>query len=114
MFPVTSEHQRNAYKVYCMAAELAAIGGTNYLSGLATTLVTAANIFQNLHNEQIAAAHLVIAYNNANSAGAGLTSLAMTTAAGLVKHLQACTPRQLEQAELLLRCKLGRAKAYPQ
>ena len=111
MFPVTSSHQRNAYKVYCMAAELNAIGGTNYLSTLTTTLVSDANIFQNLHNEHIAAAHLAIAFNNANAAGAGLAVAAAPT---LVKHLQACTPRQLELAELLLRCKLGRAKAYPQ
>jgi len=112
-YPITSDHKKLALKVYFLAAELAAIGGTNYLSVLGTTLNTASNIFQNLSNDQLAAADLTIAYNNANAAGAGL-STNQQTLAGNVKVLNAFTDRQLKQAELLLHCALGRGKVYPQ
>lgn len=100
--------------VYFNAAELAAIGGTNYLSALTTTLNEDAKIFNNLTNDDLGlvgqafpgVAILTINYNNANSAGAGLSSNIQTLSAA-VGALKMMTDRQLWQAYLLLQCKLG-------
>lgn len=106
-----------AYLVYFMAAELAGIGGTNYLSTLTTTLNEDAKVFNNLSNDQLGVgvvgspypgvATLAIAYNNANGAGAGL-STNIQTLSEAVAALKMMTDRQLAQAYLLLLCRLGR------
>lgn len=116
-WPTTNDHQKMAYLVYFMAAELAAIGGTNYLSALTTTLNTDAKIFNNLSNDQLGVgvvgspfpgvATMAIAYNNANGAGAGLSGNIQTLSAA-VAGLKQMTDRQLSQAYVLLLCKLGR------
>lgn len=106
-----------ALLVYFNAAELAAIGGTNYLSALTTTLNTDANVFQNLSNDQLGVgvvgsafpgvATLAINYNNANAAGAALSSNIQTLSAA-ISALKMMTERQLAQAYLLLQCRLGK------
>ncbi len=116
-FPTTSDHRKMAYLVYFNAAELAAIGGTNYLSALTTTLLTDSKIFNTLSNDQLGVgvvgdpfpgvATLTISYNNANSAGAALSSNIQTLSTA-VAGLRMMTDRQLAQAYVLLQCKLGK------
>ena len=116
-WPTTNDHQKMALLVYFNAAELAAIGGTNYLSALTTTLNTDANVFQNLSNDQLGVgvvgsafpgvATLAINYNNANAAGAALSSNIQTLSAA-ISALKMMTERQLAQAYLLLQCRLGK------
>jgi hypothetical protein len=121
-----SGHQKMAFLVYFMAAELKAIGGTNYLAAdgnvLRNTLNTDAVIFNNYSDEQLGVgmvgtyagqATLNSAYENANANGASLPTdvnvIAVRTAG-----LNQMNDRQLAQAFLLLLVKLGRHAAYPQ
>lgn len=116
-FPTTDDQTKFALLVYFNAAELAALGGTNYLSTLTTTLITDSDIYNTLTGDQLGVADsgsgfpgvsiLTINYTNANTVGAALsTSIQTLTAA--VKTLRRSTWRQLAQAYLLLQCKLGR------
>ena len=106
-----------ALLVYLNAIELQAIGGTNYISALTTTLITDSKIFNTLTNDQLGvgivgepftgAATLMIAYNNATSAG-GAPPTNMDSVAAAIHELVHCTSRELAQAYVLLQCKLGR------
>jgi hypothetical protein len=112
--------------VYFMAAELKALGGTNYIAAdgkvLKNTLNSDADIFNNYSADQLGVgpvgtyagiATLVVAYNNANANGANL-STDVEAMAILVAGLKMMNDRQLAQAFLLLLVKLGRHATYPQ
>lgn len=100
-------------RVYFDMLQLAAIGGTDYSSAIATMNVDANSLSCGFKPDDFAAAELVIASNNATAAGASVPSTKATLAAA-VKCLENYTPEQLRQMQLLLYCKLGQAKAYPQ
>lgn len=108
-------HERRALKVYLMSKQLAAIGGTAYTLGPAGTLNTAAQGYCGLLQERdaLAVSWLVIEKNNAVEAGATISS-SNATLADEIKCLNNFPDWKLTLMELLLRCELGRAQAYPQ
>jgi uncharacterized Zn-binding protein involved in type VI secretion len=119
-------HSKLAFLIYFMAAELKAMGGTNYLASdgsiLRNTLNLDADIFNNYSADQLGVgpvgmyvgiATVVSAYDNANANGANLPT-DVNAMAILVAGLRNMNDRQLAQAFLLLLVKLGRHAAYPQ
>jgi hypothetical protein len=111
---VLSEQQRLALRVYFLANQLARIGGTNYLSALTTTLVSAANdIFERSTPLQLDQALTTIYYNSAVALGASVSSDIQTLMTNTV-GLQSVDMTMLQKMELTLLCKLGVPKAYPQ
>lgn len=113
-FKQLSTHDQQALMVYFKAAELAALGGTNYLAALSTTLVTdAACAYNKLNPSQYVLAELVIEQGNANDAGAA-TSTDIQVLSGLIKCLKNQNETMLKAMDLVLTCKLGRHAALPQ
>lgn len=113
---VRDTHKARVLKVWFMAKQLAALGTTDYTASAATlkTMSDDANgITCGLDSDAIRAAELVIEYNNAVAAGATV-STAPSTLASDVACLNNYDNKMLDKMELLLRCKLGRGKAYPQ
>jgi hypothetical protein len=109
-----TKNQQIAVKIYFLAAQLAAIGGTNYLGALGSTLMTDSRCrFQAYTPDDYRAVDIVIEKNNAVSAGASISSN-IDTVVTQVNCLQNAQLGQLRAAEQYLRCQLGRAKAYPQ
>jgi len=108
-----SEHQQNARRVYFDLLQLAAILGTDYSSAIGTLNTDSNTLTCGFQPDNFASAELVIAANNATSAGATVPSTKAALAAA-VKCLEDYTPAQLKAMKLLLYCKLGRAKNYTQ
>lgn len=109
-----SPKQAKALDLYAKVLELAAIGGTNYLTLLTSTLLSdAATMTCGMEQADRDAARLVIAFNNAAAAGATVPST-MAGKLDIAKCLVEATDKQLDEALVLLLCQLGRAKAYPQ
>lgn len=104
-----------ALEVYYKAKQLAAIGGTDYTAGLGPdgSLNTAAVEFKTMNEFEVELAHLVIDKNNAVAAGATISS-DIQTLMSEIKCLKNFDVPTLERMNLLLDCKLGRSKAYPQ
>ncbi len=99
--------------IYAKVLQLAAIGGTDYRSLLATTLLSdAATLTCGFDKSDLDAAMVQIAYNNATTAGASVGTLA--TQVNNARCLEQATEDQLDEALVLLQCKLGVHKAYPQ
>ena len=120
------DHMKMTLIVYFMAAELKALGGSNYIAADGKVdknrLNKDADIFNNYSPDQLGVgpvgtyagiATLVSAYNNANANGANLSS-DVEAMAILVAGLKMMNDRQLAQAFLLLLVGLGRHAAYPQ
>ena len=108
------EKQRMAFKVWFMVNELAAIGGTDYTAALGTTLLDDANdLISAMTRDDREVAELSIAFNNAVEAGATL-STDVNTLIEDVRLLVDASDDQLQQMYLLLLCKLGVHKDYPQ
>lgn len=108
-------HRRKALKVYLMALQLAAIGGTDYTDFTDDTLNEAATAYCGLLKDRdaLAVAWLVIEANNAEEAGATVPS-DIQDIAEAIKCLKNYPDWKLQLMELLLRCELGRAEDYPQ
>lgn len=109
---VLNAKQRMAFLVYFMALELNAVGGTNYTSLLVSTasgglLYDATQLAQKMTADQRQTAILNIYRNNAVAAGAS-PSADPSVLADNVKCLINATDDQLEQAFILLLCKLGK------
>ena len=111
--PVLNSHQQMAMRIYFEASQLKAIGGTDYTSALSTTLVTDSDCLKTLYPGERDAVRLVIEENNANSAGAAL-STSINTLMTAIACLQNVDANTMEVMEIYLRCQLGQAKAYPQ
>lgn len=108
------EKQRMAFKIWFMVNELAALGGTDYTAALGTTLLDDANdLISQMTRDDRAVAELSIAFNNAVEAGATLSS-DVDTLMGEARLLMDASPDTLQQMYLLLLCKLGVHKDYPQ
>lgn len=104
--------QRMAAILYFNSLELAANGGTSYTLGVNGTLLAAAKDYNTMTEDQISVANVVIAYNNAVSAGAAPAS----TIQGLqeaIKCIELFGPRMMEQMKLVLECQLGKHAAPP-
>ena len=100
--------------VYFMAAELAALGGTDYTRELGPdgSLAPASACNAELTPYQRDLARLLIAQNNAADAGAVLPEDAALPDEIACLALQ--PPAMLDSMELTLLCLLGRHAAWPQ
>lgn len=95
-----------------MVKELAAIGGTDYSNALTTTLISdAVTLARTMNLSERRLAIMTIYKNNAVAAGASIPSNSNTLRDN-VKCL--VNYPDLKSVELLLLCKLGVHKAYPQ
>lgn len=114
-FQNLNETQQKALMVYLKAKELAELGGTDYTAqlGHSGTLNTAAAAYNTMADWQVELAHLVIQQDNANSAGAAI-STNIQTLMDEIKCLEDFSNSTLDRMDLLLTCQLGRHAAYPQ
>ena len=108
--------QRKLAQIYFMANELAAIGGTNYLSGMSTGKSTPAILsdsvaFRTLNIAEVETADIQIDYLNASNNG-GSPAANTSDILADVACLQAYD--NLDSIYILLKCALGRHAAYPQ
>lgn len=110
---ITAEQQK-ALLVYAKVLELAAIGGTNYISVLTSTLLTD-TACPTVLPDRVRAANIRIAFNNAASAGATVPTTIQDKMAVMkcLTHLPG-GQLKLDQIAMWLNCKLGRGMAYPQ
>lgn len=105
-----SDPQRQARKVWFMAKQLAAVGGTDYTADI-DSLNTAANgLTCGMSLDDFKSSEAVIELNNAVAAGASVNT-DKDSLANDVKCLENYSALSLKQMELLLRCALGEAAA---
>lgn len=108
-----NKRQYEAAMIYLNVLELAAIGGTDYRSTLNTDLIEdAVALAQRMDPNQRRIALMQIAWNNAEAAGA-----AMPEDVNALNEATACcfqSYQDLEAIKILLACKLGVHKDYPQ
>jgi hypothetical protein len=102
-------------KIWLMILELAAIGGTDYRSALDTLITDATELAKTAGPGERRVMWLNILRNNAIAAGSTDTSLSGGVS-GLNIPTNCCLQpfSDREAIALVLACKLGRAKAYPQ
>lgn len=113
--PTINALQQRALKIYAMILQLQAIGGTDYRgSNLVGTLVTdATQLTCGMRQPDMDAALIHILFTQA--AGAGATVPADINAkSAAINCLLNVNPDLMSRMELLLTCKLGVRKAYPQ
>lgn len=112
---VISPKQRTALRIYAQILELAAIGGTDYsgASGYKQLQQDAATLAIGMTQEARDSARIAIAFNNATAAGASVPATLDLKLAQL-GALVIWDPQAVDQALLLLQCKLGVHKAYVQ
>lgn len=108
--------ERKSLLIWFRANELAAVGGTNYTTTLASTLISDATTFAGnaydsintwMDGSEFNTAQLVIEKNNAVAAGATISSNINTLMASIAP-LSKATQWQLDAALLMLMCKLGK------
>lgn len=111
---VLNPKQKKALLLYAKALELAAMGGTDYTAALATTMLSdAAALEIGLSQDERDAARINLAFVNATAAGASVPASLQTKLLNLGLLVDA-DDQLLDQADVLLTCKLGVHKAYPQ
>lgn len=112
-FANLNENQRKAALIYFMSLELAANGGTSYTLTPQGTLAAAAKQYLRFSPTNFKTSEVVIAYNNAVSAGASpATTQALLQAA--IKCIEIQGPLMMDAMLLELLCELGRHADYPQ
>lgn len=105
--------QRAALLIHAQVLELATLGGDDYSATIDTTLIEdAESLARAMTEDQLQAARIQIAYNNADAAGAAVPDL--DTKLSATSRLALADPKTLHDIALLLACKLGVHKAYPQ
>jgi hypothetical protein len=103
-----------AAAIYFMVLELAAIGGTDYRDTMTSTLISdTSTLIGRMDDNQRQIALLNILYNNAVASGATTPSSLNEIQAATACCFQSETV-PFEDIMLLLLCKLGVHKAYPQ
>lgn len=109
---VFSKRQQQLIQIWFMTKELNALGGTNYTSALDTTLISdSVSLARTMSLSQLRTATLAIYRNNAVAAGASIQSdpsLLFDNVKCLKNYLD------LDSIILLLLCKLGVHKTFPQ
>jgi hypothetical protein len=109
-----SEKQQKALIVYAKALQLAAIGGTNYLSILSTMLFSdAATMLCGFDEADRDAARVHLEFVKAAAAGASVPAT-INLKQAQINCLVEADDKQLDEADVMLTCKLGVSKAYPQ
>lgn len=120
---VLDQQRRKALMVYLMAAELNAIGGTNYLTGLISpasggllgdtnALVDFKVSKDDIGERTIGTFELAIQLRNAEAAG--VESATIQVRMDQTKCLLNVNPDMLTRMILFLTCQLGVHKSYPQ
>lgn len=111
--PRLSAHDQQVRLVYLKVLQLAANGGTDYSAAVNTLFVDANTLSCGFQPDDFDTSAVVIAANNATSAGATIpsTQAALSEA---VKCYSKFTDFQIKQANLLLDCLIGRGADYPQ
>lgn len=101
--------------IYAMLLELAAIGGTDYTvaGGREQMMQDAATLEIGETNDELDAGLISIAFNRATAAGASVPAT-LTLKLAAVPRLPCNDDMLLKKAFILLTCKLGVHKAYPQ
>lgn len=113
---VRDKHKQKVLMVWFMAKQLGAIGGGNYLTNAASISIMkddAKALTCGLDRDARETAKLLLEYNNAVAAGATVSTDPSKLASD-VACLDNYSDDMLERMQILLRCKLGRGKAYPQ
>ena len=110
--PITPQQQK-AFYLYALALELAAIGGTDYIGRLALMASDAAALTCGMGEEDRNAARVQQAFTSAAAAGASVPAT-MNLKMAQISCLVELNQEELDEIDLMLTCKLGRAKAYPQ
>ncbi len=108
--------ERASIKIYYNSLELAANGGTAYTLGSGGTLEAASVCYQDFDDNpfQVPSVYaLLIAYNNAVSAGAVPAATQAELAAAIACN-QNFPTASLAAQQLQLTCALGRGADYPQ
>lgn len=109
---VLPENDQQAIRIWFMVKELQALGGTNYSAALDSTLITdAVNLADTMNLSERRTALMTIYRQNAVAAGASIPS-DINQVRDAVKCLR--NYQDLNAVELLMLCKLGVHKAYPQ
>lgn len=106
-------HEQLALEVYFRMQAVRAIGGTNYTGAEATLAIDSENVFGGTEPDQQRAMELTIIANNADASGAALSAVPETLK-GFIVQLNAYDDAMLQKMRLLLMCKQGANKAYPQ
>lgn len=103
---------QQAIRIWFMVKELQALGGTNYSASLNTTLISdAVTLAKTMDKSMRRTALMTIYKNNAIAAGASIPSDSNTLRDNVKCFVYY---PDLNSLELLLLCKLGTHKAYPQ
>jgi hypothetical protein len=112
---VISPAQRKALRIYAMILQLQALGGTDYrtASGYSTLQQDAATLAIGMTQDARDAARVAIDFANATAAGASVPATLDLQLAAL-GALVVWDAQAADQALLLLKCKLGVNKAFPQ
>lgn len=106
--------QQQCLLIYAMVLELQAIGGTDYRTTMATTLVSdAASLELGFSVDELEAALINLGFVRAAAAGASVPASVQTKLLNL-GNLVNVDPLLREKILVMLTCKLGVHKAYPQ
>ncbi len=111
--PFLSPKQQKALLIQAKRLQLAALGGTDYVGRDALMLADANTLTCGMRKPDLDAAMVQVAYNNATAAGAVVPATLEAKLAQVTCLLEA-TEDQLDETLVLLQCKLGVHKAYPQ
>lgn len=107
------QHQQLALEVYARMESVRAQGGTDYTGDEDQLARDAMDVFGGVEQDQQRDMELAIIINNADASGAAI-SADPDTLKGFIRVLNAYSEAELTRMNLLLKCKQGANKAYPQ
>lgn len=110
---VLNIHEQLALEVYARLQTVKAIGGTDYEDDEDQLAIDAQNLFGDVGLAQQRQMQLAILLNNADASGAAI-SANPDTLQGFIVKLKVYDDAMLQKMNLLLQCKSGASKAYPQ
>jgi hypothetical protein len=105
--------QQKALMVYAKALELAALGGTNYIGRTSLMLSDAASLGCGMLQPDRDASRIHLAFVNAMAAGAPVPT-SINAKIAQILCFDSFDEQQMDEVDLMLTCKLGVHKAYPQ
>jgi len=105
--------QQKALIIYAKTLQLAILGGTDYVGRLSLLVSDAAALTCGMGEEDRMASRVHIEFVNAAAAGANVP-IGINAKQAQINCLVELDQKSLDEIDLMLTCKLGRAKAYPQ